>query len=182
MNAPGPPTSPGDAPDPRAERLATLAAWLGVELPLFDGPLVAFQLDGHRGADDPVFLGGDLHAVHPRAETPTARPDRDRSLDSAIVSLTDHEHEVLDIATVEGVWCTRVEGSRIPAAPYLSVMDSEGRIRAWLLLPPPRLMIGIAHFWLPAVPPPDDPRTGGYGLTGIPPGDQGPPPGEGRRP
>jgi hypothetical protein len=172
-----PPTSRGHDPDARAERLAALAAWLGIELPLFEGPLVAFQLDGHRGGEDPVFLGGDLHQVHPRAGGPARASHRDPSLDSAILTLVDHENEMLDIAAVEGVWCTRIDGERLPAAPYFSLTDTDGRIRAWLLLPPPRLMVGIAHFWLPSVPPPEDPRTGGYGLTGMPPRDSGPPPG-----
>ncbi len=130
---------------------------------------MAFQLDGHRGAEDPVFLGGDLQTVHPAAAP--ASPARDTTLDNAIITLADHEHAMLDVAAVAGIWCTRLEGERLPAAPYFSLADSGGRIRAWLLLPPPRLMVGIAHFWLPSVPPPDDPRTGGYGLTGIPSGD-----------
>jgi hypothetical protein len=187
MSAAEPPGQRGPDPDadPRAERLAALAAWLGVELPLFEGPLVAFQLDGHRGAEDSVFLGGDLHQVHPTAHGPKGGPttpaDRDRTLDSAIVTLSGHDHEMYDVAAVEGVWCMRIDGERLPAAPYFSLTDSVGRIRAWLLLPPPRLMVGIAHFWLPSVPPPEDPRTGGYGLTGIPPGDQDPPPVGGTR-
>jgi hypothetical protein len=171
MNAPRPPASQDDGPDSRAERLAVLAGWLGVELPPLEGPLVAFQLDGHRGADDPVFLGGDLHAAHPSLYRPAAGAGRDPTLDNAIVTIADHEHEMLDLPAVEGLWCTRIEGERLPAAPYFSLTDSEGRIRAWLLLPPPRLMVGIAHFWLPSVPSHHDPRTGGYGLTGIPSGD-----------
>lgn len=167
MSAPDPPIGPDDAGDPRAERLAALAEHLGVELPLFDGPLVAFQIDGRRGGDDPVFLGGDLHAVHRRSGAACDSP-RDPSLDSAIVTLSDHENEMSDIAAIEGVWCTRISGERLPAAPYLNLTDSEGRIRAWLLLPPPRLMVGIAHFWLPSVPPPDDPRGAGYGRSGLP--------------
>lgn len=164
------PTSSGEGTDPRTERLTALAAHLGVDLPPLPGPLVAFQLDGLRGPEDPVYLGGDLHRVHPRADVPAAPSDRDRTLDNAIVTL-DQEHDLLDLAAVEGIWCARIEGERLPAAPYFTLTDSDGRIRAWLLLPPPRLMIGIAHFWLPLVPPPDDPRTGGYGLTGIPAGD-----------
>jgi hypothetical protein len=151
--------SPSDL-DPRAERLAALAAHLGVELPLFEGPLVAFQLDGHRGAADPVYLGGDLHAVHPRAGGPATPPARDHTLDSAIITLSGHDQEMHDLAAVEGVWCGRIEGERLPAAPYLSLTDTEGRSRAWLLLPPPRLMVGIAHFWLPQIKPASGPASG----------------------
>lgn len=158
-----------EGPDPRTERLAALAGWLGVGLPPFEGPLAAFQLEGRRGAEDPVFLGGDLHAVHPSAEGAGGRGDRDASLDGAIVTLVDHEREMLDLAAVEGLWCTRIEGERLLAAPFFSLTDAEGRTRAWLLLPPPRLMVDIAHLWLPSVPPPDDPG-GGKGRGARPPG------------
>lgn len=167
MTATEPPTPPGEAEDPRLRRLAALAAHLGIELPPFEGPLVAFQLDGGRGAADPVYLGGDLHAVHPRSGGAGGSP-RDATLDSSIVTLSDHESEMTDVAAVEGIWCTRIAGERLPAAPYFTLTDSEGRIRACLLLPPPRLMVGIAHFWLPSVPPPDDPRGVGFGSSGLP--------------
>jgi hypothetical protein len=151
-------SEPGPS-DPRAERLAVLARTLGVELRPFGGPLVAFQLDGHSGAEDPVFLGGDLQAVHPDAGAPSWRSGHDPTLDSAIITLTDHENETLELAAVEGIWCTALSGDRLPAAPYFSLTDSEGTIRAWLLLPPPRLMVGIAHMWLPSIPPSADPRN-----------------------
>jgi hypothetical protein len=167
MSRPDPPTSGGA--EPRAERLAALAAHLGVPLPPFEGPLVAFQLDGHRGAEDPVYLGGDLHAVHPRAGSPATTAERDHSLDSAIITLSSHDQEMHDLAAVEGVWCGQIEGERLPAAPYLSLTDTEGRMRAWLLLPPPRLMVGIAHFWLPSVPGPEDPAGGRIGRPAAPP-------------
>ena len=149
----------------RARVLAILAESLGVEMPPFEGPLVAFRLDGHQAHDDPVFLGGDLHAVHPGAARPAAAR-RDISLDFATISLIDHEHRPLDVPATQGIWCTRIVGERLPAAPYLSIHDSEGRPRAWLLLPPPRLMVGIAHFWLPKVPAPDD--RGPRELPGAP--------------
>jgi len=145
-------SSPGSA-DSRREGLAALAAHLGVELPLFDAPLVAFQLDGHRSTEDPVFLGGDLHATHPRAAgSTTTAAERDPSLDFATITLIDHDHPPLDVPATAGVWCTRVEGDRLAPAPYLSINDSDGRILIWLLLPPPRLMVGIAHHWLTRVP------------------------------
>jgi hypothetical protein len=147
--------------DPRSERLAALAKTLGVEMPPFRGPLVAFQLDGHRSSADAVFLGGDLQAVHPDAGPASWRSGHDPSLDSAIVTLTDHENETLELAAVEGIWCTVISGEHLPAAPYFSLTDSTGAIRAWLLLPPPRLMVGIAHLWLPSVPPGTDPRSRG---------------------
>jgi hypothetical protein len=161
MNDPELPRPAAENPGPRAERLSALAKMLGVELPLFNGPLVAFQIDGHRSAEDPVFLGGDLHAVHPDGGGPSRRSGLDGSLDNAIVSLNDHVHQPLDLAAVQGIWCTCISGERLPAAPYFSLTDSEGRIRMWLLLPPPRLMVGIAHLWLPSVPASADPRSRG---------------------
>jgi hypothetical protein len=158
MKMPRSSASAGGAPDPRAERLAALAASLGVELPPFPGPLVAFQLDDHRSEHDPVFFGGDLQEIHPRAGGPASPADRDPSLDFATISLFGHEHLPLETSTLEGIWCVRIDGERLRGAPYLSIVDSEGRTRAWLLLPPPQLMVGIAHFWLPSVPPPGDPR------------------------
>jgi hypothetical protein len=146
---------------PRARRLDALARKLGVELPPLIGPLVAFQLDGHSGDGDPVVLGGDLQAVHPDAVPPSRRSAHDPALDNAIVTLTDHENETLELAAVEGIWCTVISGARLPAAPYFSLTDSTGAIRTWLLLPPPRLMVGIAHLWLPSVPPGSDPRSRG---------------------
>ena len=161
MSAPEISESADERSGPRAERIAKLAKKLGIELPPFDGPLVAFQPDGHRSREDPVFLGGDLHAVHPTVDGRATGSKRDTSLDSAIVTLADHEHEMLDLAAIEGIWCTPIAGERLATTPYLALTDSEGRIRAWLLLPPPRLMIGIARFWLPSILPPDDPRSRG---------------------
>jgi hypothetical protein len=146
---------------PRGERLAALARALGVALPPLQGPLVAFQLDGHRSAEDPVFLGGDLQAVHPDAGPASCRAGRDATLDNAVITLTDHENETLELAAVEGIWCTALSGERLPAAPYFSITDSDGSVRTWLLLPPLRLMVGIAHLWLPSVPAGTDPRSRG---------------------
>jgi len=166
VNRPGRPISGAEGADPRAGRLAALAARLGVQMPPFESPLAAFQLDGHRGAGEPVFLGGDLHAVHPAAGGATRGAERDASLDGATISLADHEHEPIEVTALEGVWCTRIDGARLPAAPDFMLDDSDGRIRAWLLLPPPHLMVGIAHLWLPSLPPPENPSA--RGLSDVP--------------
>lgn len=142
----------------RTIRFADLARKLGVDLPPFWGPLVAFDPARERSPADPVYLGGDLHAVHPVAREPGAPPDRDGSLDLATIALLDGEGWLLDIAATDGVWCTRLEGAALDCAPYFSVTDGQGRLRTWLILPPARTMIGIAHLWLGAVPA-ADPRS-----------------------
>jgi hypothetical protein len=136
----------------RVARLQQLAIVLGVELPPFKGPLVAFDLDDEAGTERPVFLGGDLHAVHPEADERHRHP-HDPTLDSATITLVDLENEPLENQAIEGIWCIRLGEELLDPAPYLSIFDSEGRLRTWLILPPPRLMISLAHFWLPAVPP-----------------------------
>lgn len=138
-------------------RLARLAAELGLALPSFEGPLHAFAIGGELGPDGPFFLGGDLHATHPEARGRGTSSRRDPSLDSATIILTDYENETLQVSAVEGVWCLALPEDHVDPAPYFSLTDSEGRIRTWLLLPPPFLMLGIAHLWLPSVPPPTDP-------------------------
>jgi hypothetical protein len=159
MSGPESPRPEDESSDRRVRQLASLEKKLGIDLLPLDGPLVAFQLDGHRSSEDPVFLGGDLHAVHPDTGPSSWQSAHDPTLDSAVVTLTDHENETLELAAVEGIWCTALSGERLPAAPYFSLTDSEGTIRSWLLLPPPRLMVGIAHLWLPSVPPGTDPRS-----------------------
>lgn len=140
---------------PRVEgRLARLASELGIELPVFEGPLRAFQVGAEPGAEAPVFLGGDLHAVHPEARGRRAAGDRDRSLDSAVVTIDDHEHDTLEVTAVEGIWCLALPETLSLSALYLIVWDTEGRPRVWTLLAPARMMIGLAHVWLPQVPPP----------------------------
>jgi hypothetical protein len=67
----------------RANRLADLARRLGVDLLPLRGPSVAFDPAPGRSPGAPVFLGGDLHAVHPAAPMPHAPPDRDGTLDQA---------------------------------------------------------------------------------------------------
>jgi hypothetical protein len=159
MSSARPPYPEDERLGARERRLASLADALGVQLPPFRGPLVAFHLDGYSGDHDPVFLGGDLQATHPEAGSSSRRPSHDPALDNAIVTLTDHESDSLEIAAIEGIWCMALSGERLSAAPYFSLTDSDGVIRTWLLLPPPRLMVGIAHLWLPSVPPGTDPRS-----------------------
>ena len=137
---------------PRVARLRQLAIVLDVDLPPLKGPLVAFALGEKGEPDRPVFLGGDLNAVHPDADERHRHP-RDPTLDAATITLTDLEDEPLETGAVEGIWCIRLDDDRLDAAPYLSIHDTDGRIRTWLILPPPRLMVGLAHLWLPAVPP-----------------------------
>jgi hypothetical protein len=136
----------------RTVRFADLARELGADLPPFRGPLVAFDPAPEHDPRDPVYLGGDLQAVHPDAREPRPRPGRDDSLDRATITLLDGEGWLLDIPATEGVWCTRVEGAHLDCAPYLAITDGRGRLRTWLVLPPPRTMIGIAHLWLGAIP------------------------------
>lgn len=144
----------------RTIRFADLARDLGVDLPPFRGPLVAFDPVLDRSSGDPVYLGGDLHAVHPDTREPDPPPDRDDSLDQAVITLSDGAGWQLSIAAAEGVWCTRLEGAALERAPYFALTDARGRLRNRLLLPPPRLMIGIAHFWLCSVPQPLDTKVG----------------------
>jgi hypothetical protein len=138
----------------RTIRFADPAHDLGVDLLPFRGPLVAFVPVPERRAGDAVFLGGDLHAVHPDTRGPGARSGRDESLDLATVTLCDGEGRQLDIRATEGVWCTRLEGAALECAPYFRITDALGRLRCWLILPPARMMIGIAQLWLPRVPKP----------------------------
>jgi hypothetical protein len=141
------------------DRLARLAADLGLELPPFSGPLIAFDPAEDRSPGDPVYLGGDLHAVHPGATAGQPPSGRDRSLDAASITLTDFDHPPLEAIAVEGVWCLAIEGGLLDSAPYFSISDSDGRLRTWILLPRFHAMIGMVHLWLPAVPPP--PEAGG---------------------
>ena len=136
----------------RTVRFADLARELGVDLPPFRGPLQAFDPAPARSPGDPVYLGGDLHAVHPDSSGPGAPPGRDESLDQATISLLDGEGWVLDIQAIEGVWCARLAGTAVECAPYFLLTDSDGRNRSWLILPPAKLMLGVAHYWLPSVP------------------------------
>jgi hypothetical protein len=154
---------PGPQPPPAGEdRLAGLAARLGLELPLFVGPIDAFRIGEEPRPEDPIYLGGDLQAIHP--DTVDRRPaGRDPSLDAATVTIDDQEHPSMQAVAVEGIWCLLLRENLVDSAPYLMIHDTEGRLRTWLLLPPAHLMIGIGHFWLPQIKPP----------SGLP-GDAGP--------
>jgi hypothetical protein len=135
------------------ERLARYAARLGLELPIFPGPLIAFDPAERRSPGDPIYLGGDLHAAHPGTSAGRRAGRHDRSLDAAEITLADFEHPTLETVAVEGIWCLALRGGLLESAPYLAISDSEGRRRTWILLPPALSMIGLAHLWLPAVPP-----------------------------
>jgi hypothetical protein len=136
-----------------ARRAERLAEELGLELP-FKGPLDAFALSEEPGPGVPICLGGDLHAVDPEARGPRPPVGRDESLDAATVGLDDEEHESIQALAVEGIWCLALREEMLDSAPYFTLWDTQGRLRTWLLLPPPRLMIGLGRFWLPSVPPP----------------------------
>lgn len=139
------------------------AALLGLELPPFEGPLIAFGPGGKGAPGDPIYLGGDLHAVHPDAADRRPGRRRDHFLERARVAIRADECGIVEDTAVEGVWCLALHGEFADAAPYLSILDTGGRMRACLLLPPARLMVGIGHFWLPSVPPP------GSGAPDAPP-------------
>ena len=125
------------------ERLAGLAPLLDLEMPPFDGPLVAFYPGPEGAPGDPIYLGGDLHRVHPDASEQDRGRHRDHSLDEATITLTDHEHEELEVTAVTGVWCLALYRDQVDSAPYFTIWDTEGRLRIWLLLPPARLIIGL---------------------------------------
>lgn len=128
-----------------------------LELPPFDAPLVAFDPAPGGAPGGPVYLGGDLHRVHPGAAGRDPGRVRDESLDEARIALFDREDEELETTAVEGVWCLALHGELVDSAPYLTLRDTEGRLRTWLILPPARTMIGIAHLWLAHIPPPGSP-------------------------
>ncbi len=127
----------------------------GLDLPPLDGPLVAFDPAPGGAPGGPVYLGGDLHRIHPDAPEQYPGRRRDESLDEARIALNQLGQANLAEATaVRGVWCLAVYGEHVDSALYLALWDTENRLRTWLLLPPARLMIGLAHLWLPSVPPP----------------------------
>jgi hypothetical protein len=145
-------TEPGK-PIRRTTGSADLARRPCVEVPAFPGPLVAFDpgLSGSSGGS--VCLGGDLHAVHPAGRGDGPPSDRDGSLDLATVILFDDEGWSLDVPATEGIWSTRPGDIAANLSPYFALTDGQRRLRTWLILPPPRTMIDIAHLWLPSVPP-----------------------------
>jgi hypothetical protein len=137
---------------PAEDRLARLAAILGLELPPFEGPLDAFVLGEDPEGVPAYHLGGDLHAVYPEAPTRRQLHGRDHSLDAARITLDDEEHETVEATAVEGIWCIPMPAELVDSAPLFTLTDTQGRLRSWLLIPPARLMVGLGHFWLPAVP------------------------------
>jgi hypothetical protein len=126
----------------------------GLEPAPFEGPLCAFRVDEDSGSPAAVHLGGDLHAVHPGVREPPAPRPRDRTLDSARIALGGAQGETIETIALDGIWCLALPAD---PGPYFTLTDSEGRIRSWLILAPPRQMIGIAHHWLPRVPLRKDP-------------------------
>lgn len=124
---------------------------LGLLLPPFTGPLVAFDPAEGRSCGDPVCLGGDLHAVHPESRSPPP-VERDASLDAATITLSDFEHEAIEATAVDGIWCIAIRGDALHSAPYLAIFDTDGRLRVWSLLPSAPLLIGSSHHWLPRIP------------------------------
>jgi hypothetical protein len=135
-------------------RLSRLAEQLGVALPPFDGPLVAFDPAGERSGQDPVYLGGDLHAIHPDAAGTETRTAHDETLEDASISFTlaDFGGEALEAIATRGIWCVALHDELAASSLYLMLRDSSDRLRAWLLLPPASSMIGRGHHWLPRVP------------------------------
>ena len=150
------PASLDKDPDDRASRairFTDLAREMGVDLPPFSGPLVAFDPAPARSPGDPVYLGGDLHAAHPETAKPGAAGERDKSLDEAVITLAAGPIWLLDTQAIHGIWCVRLEEEQLKCAPYFSIRDGDGQMRTWLLLPRPQDMLDTAHLWLRRVPP-----------------------------
>jgi hypothetical protein len=145
---------------PQDDLLDRHAEELSVERPLFEGPLYTFQIGEASGVGAPVYLGGDLHAVHAEGHDRPSGICRDPSLDGATITIDDHEHQAIKVTAVEGIWCLTLPKALYFSAPYFAVRDSENRLRIWLLLPPARALIGIAYLWLPRIPPPSSSPTG----------------------
>jgi hypothetical protein len=149
--------SPPPEDDDRERQHPTLVAIAGLDLPPFDGPLVAFDPAPEGAPGRPVYLGGDLHGTHLDAAEQWPERRRDESLDEARIVLGERERENFEVTAVDGVWCLAIYGEEVESALRLTLWDTEGRMRTRLLLPPARLMIGLAHFWFHSVPPPLSP-------------------------
>jgi hypothetical protein len=150
---PRPEAHPGG--EPSVDRRLRRAAELDLDLPPFDGPLVAFDPAPWRGAGDPIYLGGDLHAVHPRSLDRRSDRPRDDTLDGATITLTlgDFVDDMVETTAVEGVWCVGLHDDLLESSMFLMIRDDDGRLRAWLLLPPPGSMLGEGGLWLPSIAP-----------------------------
>ena len=141
-------------PELRARRIAELSAEHGFELPSFEGPLEAYFAAGStQRSGDPIYLGGDLHAVHPLAVREYPGRGHDATLDAATIGLHDEERAPLEVRANFGIWFVALEAERHDPAPIFSLHDSAGRMRTWLLIPPPVMLVGLGHFWLPSVRP-----------------------------
>jgi hypothetical protein len=78
--------------------------------------------------------------------------------------------EAIETVAADGIWCLGLHDELVDASPFFALWDTDGGPRAWLPLPPTRMMIGIAHLWLRSVPsPPGTSRV-------DPAGDGDPPP------
>jgi hypothetical protein len=140
--------------DSADERLDAPSSTADLELPPFDGPLVAFDPAPGGAPGGPVYLAGDLHRIHPAAVLQRAQPRRDECLNEARIVLVEPRGETLEVNAVEGIWCLALFGEHVDAVHYMALWDTEDRMRIWLILPPARAMIGLAHLWLRSVPPP----------------------------
>ncbi|MCW2980614.1 MAG: hypothetical protein JWO14_2341 [Solirubrobacterales bacterium] len=103
----------------RDDSLAKLAEEFGLDPPRFDGPLQAFDMapDSEKGIARTIYLGGDLHAVHPDASERRPRPERDDSLDAATITFDDLEQEKVEAVAVAGIWCLVLRGEQVDSAP-----------------------------------------------------------------
>jgi hypothetical protein len=121
----------------------------------FDGPLVVFEPASGARPGGPIYLGGDLHAVHPRAAPEGETRPRDATLEAAMLFFfpTGQGETIESVATC-GVWCLALHDEQRDSFFFLLLRDGELRVRAWLLLWPARAMLGRGHLWLPSVPPP----------------------------
>jgi hypothetical protein len=125
-----------------------------MELPPLSGPLDAFCLRGDPDAEATHYLAGDLHATHPEALNPPPAGPRDLSLDAATVTVGDDSGPPLEAIADDGIWCLRLDPARGEEGFSFVLHDSEDRARIWLLLPPPKAMLGIGRLWLSSVGPP----------------------------
>jgi hypothetical protein len=53
----------------------------------------------------------------------------------------------------DGIWCLRLGPGRGEEGSYFVLRDGKDRIRIWLLLPPPKSMLGLGRLWPSSVGP-----------------------------